>query len=337
MSETLDPPRTAASADIDGTAVGTAAAPRADERPVAVAVAADLPGAAAPGKDVGLPLPARRPGRAREFGTFLRHRPGLALSLAFVVFVLVAAVAPGIVAPGDPLTGEPAAKLQGPSAEHLFGTDQLGRDVFTRVVHGTSLSLRATALAVVVALVLGASLGLAAGFVGGVVDDVVMRLVDVLQAIPRLLLSLAVITALGFGTTKVAFAVGLASAAGFARVMRAEVLRVRSAGYVEAAHACGVRPSGVLLRHILPNSWGPVLVMAALEFGVAILAVSSLSFLGFGATPPTPEWGSLVSEGRNYVATAWWLTAFPGLVIAATVLAANRVSRALDAERGDDR
>ncbi|MGW0661458.1 ABC transporter permease [Streptodolium elevatio] len=336
MSETLDPPRTAEAADGDG-AHGATPADRSGTERIAAAATTDQPWPAR-GKDAVVPpRSARLRGRALGCGTFLRHRPGLAVSLVFVAFVLLAAVAPGIVAPGDPLTGEPADKLQGPGAEHLFGTDQLGRDVFTRVVHGTSLSLHATALAVVVALVLGTSLGLAAGFVGGVVDDAVMRLVDVLQAIPRLLLSLAVITALGFGTTKVAFAVGLASAAGFARVMRAEVLRVRSAGYVEAAHACGVRPTGVLLRHILPNSWGPVLVMAALEFGVAILAVSSLSFLGFGATPPTPEWGSLVSEGRNYVATAWWLTAFPGLVIAATVLAANRISRALDTERGDDR
>ncbi|MCF2528762.1 ABC transporter permease [Yinghuangia soli] len=277
---------------------------------------------------------ARRAGTAARF---VAARPGLLVSCVVVALVLLAAVAPGLLAGGDPLTGTPAERLQGPSAEHLFGTDQLGRDLFTRVVHATSLSLRATALAVAVSLVVGGSLGLVAGFVGGALDDAVMRLVDVLQAIPRLLMSLAVVTALGFGTTKVAFAVGIAAAAGFARVMRAEVLRVRQAEYVEAARACGVRPSGVLLRHVLPNAWGPVLVMAALEFGTAILAVSALSFLGFGATPPTPEWGALVSDGRNFVATAWWLTTFPGLVIAATVLSANRISRALDTERGDDR
>lgn len=275
--------------------------------------------------------------RAAELARFVVRRPGLLLSCLVAALILLAALAPGVPANGDPLTGTPADRLQGPSAEHLFGTDQLGRDLFTRVVHATSLSLRATALAVAVSLAIGGTLGLIAGFVGGFVDDAVMRVVDVLQAIPRLLLSLAVVTALGFGTTKVAFAVGIAAAAGFARVMRAEVLRVRSAGYVEAARACGVRPSGVLLRHVLPNAWGPVLVMAALEFGTAILAVSALSFLGFGAAPPTPEWGALVADGRNYVATAWWLTTFPGLVIAATVLAANRISRALDAERGDDR
>lgn len=275
--------------------------------------------------------------RTGEGVRFVARRPGLLLATLVAVLVLVAAFAPGLLAGGDPLAGTPADRLQGPSAEHFFGTDQLGRDLFTRVVHGTSLSLRATALAVVVSLVVGSALGLVAGFAGGWADEAIMGLVDVLQAVPRLLLSLAVVVALGFGTTNVAFAVGLAAAAGFARVMRAEVLRVRSAGYVEAARVCGVRPGGVLLRHVLPNAWGPVLVMAALEFGTAILAVSALSFLGYGATPPTPEWGALVAEGRNHVATSWWLTTLPGLVIAATVLAANRISRALDSERGGDR
>lgn len=277
-------------------------------------------------------LPAAR-GHAR----FVLRRPGLTLSLVVFVLVLLAALFPGLFTDADPLVGTPRDKLRGPSAEHLFGTDQLGRDLFTRVVYASSLSLRATFVAVLVALVVGGGLGLLSGFFGGWLDDVVMRVVDVLQAIPRLLLSLALVGALGFGTTKVAIAVGVASVAGFARVMRAEVLRVRSSVYVEAARASGVRSGAVLARHVLPNASGPVLVMAALEFGIAILSVSALSFLGFGAPPPTPEWGVLVADGRNFVATAWWLTTFPGLVIAATVLSANRISRALDGERRQDR
>ncbi|WP_406294325.1 ABC transporter permease [Embleya sp. NBC_00888] len=277
-------------------------------------------------------LPAAR-GHAR----FVLRRPGLTLSLVVFVLVLLAALFPGLFTDDDPLVGTPRDKLRGPSAEHLFGTDQLGRDLFTRVVYASSLSLRATFVAVLVALVVGGGLGLLSGFFGGWLDDVVMRVVDVLQAIPRLLLSLALVGALGFGTTKVAIAVGVASVAGFARVMRAEVLRVRSSVYVEAARASGVRSGAVLARHVLPNASGPVLVMAALEFGIAILSVSALSFLGFGAPPPTPEWGVLVADGRNFVATAWWLTTFPGLVIAATVLSANRISRALDGERRQDR
>ncbi|GCD93789.1 ABC transporter permease [Embleya hyalina] len=274
---------------------------------------------------------------ARGHAWFVVRRPGLLLSLVVLALVLLAAVFPTLLADGDPLVGTPRERLQGPSGAHLFGTDQLGRDLFTRVVHGSSLSLRATVVAVAVALVVGGGLGLVAGFVGGWLDAVLMRTVDVVQAIPRLLLSLALVSALGFGTTKVAIAVGVASVASFARVMRAEVLRVRSSVYVEAARASGVRSGAILTRHVLPNASGPVFVLAALEFGVAILSVSALSFLGFGAPPPTPEWGVLIADGRGFVATAWWLTTFPGLVIAATVLSANRVSRALDGERRRER
>ncbi|WP_026425943.1 ABC transporter permease [Actinokineospora inagensis] len=265
--------------------------------------------------------------------SFYLRRPGLVLSVAVVAFVLLCAVAPTLFTGQDPLAGVPAERLQGPSARHLFGTDETGRDVFTRVVHGSALSLQATVLAVLVALVIGAGLGLLAGSRGGWVDSLVMRVVDVLQAVPAILLSLALVTALGFGTTNVAIAVGVANVATFARLTRAEVLRVRTGAYVEAARASGVRWSGVLTRHVLPNAVGPVLVLATLTFGTAVLEVSALSFLGYGATPPTPEWGSLVAGGRNFLATAWWMTTFPGLTVAAVVLATNRISRALDNER----
>jgi peptide/nickel transport system permease protein len=271
----------------------------------------------------------RREGRVR----FLLRRPGLVVSIVYVALVLLAAFAPHVLAPGDPAVGVPAERLQPPGAAHVFGTDYLGRDVYTRVVHGASLSLQATVIAVSVALVVGGLVGVLAGFVRGWLDEVLMRGVDVLLAVPAVLLSLALITALGYGTVKVAIAVGIASVASFARVMRAETLRVRQSVYVEAARSVGTRWHVTLLRHVLPNAAGPVLVLAVLEFGLAILAVSSLSFLGYGAPPPAPEWGSLVAEGRNYMAVAWWLCAVPGAVIAAAVLAVNRVSRALDGPR----
>src|SRR5690606_5149507 len=176
-----------------------------------------------------------------------------------------------------PINGVPAERLRGPSAEHWFGTDHLGRDVYARVVHGSSLTLRATLVAVLVGLVTGSLLGLLAGYVGGWVDDVISRVVDVMLAIPGLVLSLAIVTALGFGTINVAIAIGVANVAGFARVMRAEVLRISSFGYVEAGRASGSTWWSVLLRHVLPNAAGPVLSLSALEFGTAILAVSSLS------------------------------------------------------------
>jgi peptide/nickel transport system permease protein len=281
-------------------------------------------------------VPVREPRavRARRAGRFLMRRPGLVAAIVLVALVVVAALAPGVLAPADPLLGVPADKLQPPSAAHWFGTDYLGRDLYTRVVHGAALSLQATVLAVAVALALGGVVGLLAGFVGRWLDESLMRLVDVVLAIPPLLLSLALITALGFGTTNIAVAVGVASASSFARVMRAETLRVRRATYVEAARSVGTRWWISLLRHVLPNSARPVLVLAVLEFGLAVLAVSSLSFLGYGVPPPAPEWGALVSEGRNYLATSWWVCTLPGLTIAATVLAVNRISRALDGEWG---
>jgi peptide/nickel transport system permease protein len=259
-------------------------------------------------------------------------RRNWALVLSAVVLVLAVGFAlfPSFFASGDPLQGVPADKLQGPSLAHWFGTDNIGRDVYTRVVHGAGLSLTATLLAVGIALVVGSLVGLLSGAVGGAVDAVLMRIVDVLLSIPALLLSLALVTALGFGTINVAIAVGVGLVANFARVMRSEVLRVRRAQYVEAAFASGVRWHTVLRRHILRNAYAPVIALAAVEFGMAVLAVSSLSFLGFGAVPPTPEWGSLISEGRNYLATAWWMTTLPGLVIVAVVLAAHRIGHTID-------
>lgn len=264
-------------------------------------------------------------------------QPGLLLSVAVIVVVLLWALVPAWFTTVDPLVGVPAEKFTPPGAEHWFGTDETGRDSYSRMVHGARLSLQATGIAVAIALTVGTTIGMIAGFIGGVVDDVLMRIVDVLLALPGLLLSLMIITALGFGTTKVAVAVGVAGIASFARLARGEVLRVRHAPFVEAAFASGVRWPGVLARHVLPNSAGPLVSLATLEFGTAILAVSALSFLGYGEPPPTPEWGVLVSEGRSFLASAWWLTTLPGLVIVAVVLSFNRISRALSAWTGGAR
>ncbi|MBO4253676.1 ABC transporter permease [Streptomyces griseorubiginosus] len=277
------------------------------------------------------PEPRSR-GDVRRLLRFLARRPGLLLSVVVLVLVVLASFWPGLFTSQDPLKGVPAQNFRGPSAHHWFGTDELGRDVFSRVVHGAQLSLKATLIAVLVAFVVGGLLGVVAGFVGRWVDDVLMRFVDVLLSIPALFMSLALVTALGYGTVKVAVAVGIASVASFARVARAEVLRVRQAVFVEASRASGARWYSVLGRHVLPNAAGPVIVLATLDFGSSILAVSALSFLGYGAPPPAPEWGTLISDGRNYLANAWWLTALPGLAIAATVLATNRIARALDGE-----
>ncbi|MEV0970093.1 ABC transporter permease [Microtetraspora glauca] len=249
------------------------------------------------------------------------------LSWAVIALVVLWAAVPSLFTGYDPLAGVPAEKLQEPSAAHLFGTDAVGRDLFARVVHGSVQSLSGALVAVAVGLLLGTLLGLIAGSVRGVVDETVMRIMDVLLSVPGLLLALTMIILLGPGTVNVAIAVGVGSVASFARLARAEVVRVRRTDYVEAAFGSGGTFAGVLVRHVLPNSLGPVIALSALQFGVAILAISTLGFLGYGAEPPTPEWGLLIAEGRNYLATSWWLTTLPGAVVVAVVLAAGRISK----------
>jgi peptide/nickel transport system permease protein len=254
--------------------------------------------------------------------------PGAVASVLLLTVVVLWAALPGLFAPYDPVSDLDAAHaLSGPSAQHWFGTDLLGRDLYSRVVHGARLSVSAALIAVLVSLVLGSALGMLAGYAGRWVDTVIMRATEVMVAIPGLLLSLAFVSILGFGVTNVALAVGIAGIPSFVRIARAETLRITSRPYFDAARCAGTGHLVTLVRHVAPNTVGPVLVLAGLELGGAILSVAALSFLGFGAVPPTPEWGSMVSEGRTHLATAWWLTTFPGAVVAATVLATNRLSR----------
>jgi len=288
---------------------------------------ADVSVAASPGAPRDGDAGRRRAGRVRSILRYLRRRPGLTLAIVWIVLVVLAAIVPSLIAPDSPL-GVSIDIRTAPSLHHLFGTDEIGRDLFSRVVYGSQLSMRASLIAIGVGLVIGGPIGLLSGYVGGWADNVLMRIVDVLLAIPSLLLSLAVIIALGFGITNVALAVGTAFIASSARVMRGEVLKIRQNPYVEAATVGGANRFRLLWRHVLPNAVEPVLVLAAMEFGEAILAVSSLSFLGYGVQPPAPEWGALVADGRDYLNTSWWLTTLPGLTIVATVLAANRISRA---------
>lgn len=267
--------------------------------------------------------------RARTVVTSLL-RPGVLLPVLVLLIAAAWAVAPGLFAPASP-TETVGLALQAPSGQHWFGTDATGRDVFSRVIYGASESLAAALIAVATGLVVGSLIGIAAGATGGLLDEALMRVVDVLLAIPTLLLSLSIVILLGFGTVNAAIAVGITSVAVFARLSRAEVLGVRSSEYVEAAYGSGGGFFSVLWRHVLPNSLTAVVALAALQLGSAILQISTLGFLGYGAPPPTPEWGLLIAEGRNYVATAWWLTALPGLVVVIVVIATNRLSQAISA------
>jgi len=250
-------------------------------------------------------------------------------ALAFLLVLAVAVAAPGLLSPFDPLEVEPGQTLLAPSLAHPFGTDYLGRDLYTRVVHGTGRTLLASFIAVVIGLGVGSLLGLIAAYFGRAADTIISRIVDVLLSIPGLLLSMVIVVALGFGSINAAIAVGIASVAMFARLMRSEVLRVRALTFIESSRHLGVRPVGVLWHHVLPNSYGPVLSMTTLQFGASILWIAALSFLGYGAPPPQPEWGLLVAEGREYIASSPWLTMLPGLVIILTVLSISRVSRLL--------
>lgn len=265
--------------------------------------------------------------RSRMATTLRRVPPGLALSWLILATVFLWAVAPSLFTGYNPLEGVGGAQLKRPSAEHLLGTDALGRDLYARIVHGAVHSLTGAFVAVGLGLIVGTGLGVVAGSVRRRFDDAIMRLVDVFLSIPPLLLSLSIIILLGFGTVNAAIAVGVTSVAGFARLARAEVVRVRRSDYVEAAFGSGGTFASVLWRHILPNSLTSVLAFASLQFGSAVLQISTLGFLGYGAPPPTPEWGLLIAEGRNYISTAWWLTTAPGVVVVLVVLAANRVSQ----------
>lgn len=265
----------------------------------------------------------RRPGRRWSAATWA--------SLAVLGVALLWALLPGLFTNHDPITSNQPALLA-PSAQNWFGTDAVGRDLFARVVHGARQSLAGALVAVAVGVVFGTLLGVLAGARGGWLDTLLMRLVDVLLAIPALLLSLSVIIVLGFGTINAAIAVGITTIAMFARLVRSQVLGVAGSDYVEAAHGSGAGQLQVLVGHILPNSLTPVLAMAALQFGNAVLQLSTLGFLGYGAPPPTPEWGVLIADSRDYLATAWWLTVLPGVVVILVVLATNHLSHVIQQE-----
>jgi peptide/nickel transport system permease protein len=255
-----------------------------------------------------------------------RVPPTVIVSFAVVVIVLSWSVVPGLFTSQDSARGVPADKFLGPSTAHLFGTDHLGRDLFSRVVHGTASSVTSALIAVGIGVVVGGLVGLVAGFFGGWSDTVLARLVDVLLAIPEFLLAVVVVSALGFETINAAIAVGVSAVGVFARVMRSEVLKTRRAVFVEASYLQGGSRWHILLRHVLPNASRSLLSLAVLQFGYSILLIAGLAFLGFGDPPPASDWGLLVSVGKDYP-LAPWLVYAPALVMIATVLSVNRISR----------
>ena len=214
-------------------------------------------------------------------------------------------------------------RLQGPSAEHWLGTDEFGRDILARLVHGSRVSLSVGVVAVSISLVLGGSLGAAAGFYGGTIDNVIMRFMDILLAVPSLLLSITIVSALGPSIINLMLAIAISSLPGYARIVRASVLTVKDQEFVEAAICIGATNFEIILSHIIPNCMAPIIVQVSLKVASAILSTSGLSFLGLGVKAPTPEWGAMLSGGRAYLRNAPHLTIFPGIAIIITILSLN--------------
>ncbi len=241
---------------------------------------------------------------------------------AIILIWSIVAVAAPLIAPYDALAQKIEDRLSAPSAQHLFGTDELGRDVFSRVVYGAQISLPVGLLVVVFAMLMGALVGALAGYIGGVFDLLIMRLADITLAFPSIVLALAIASVLGPSLKNALIAMILVWWPEYARLMRGQVLSVRNDEYVVAARVVGAPDGRILLRHIIPNTLAPIIVKASLDAGSAILTIAALSFIGLGAVPPTPEWGAMISMGR-FKFYQWWLTTFPGLAVLSVVLGFN--------------
>ena len=276
----------------------------------------------------GLPLLRELTPRQRMLRRLMRRR-GAMLGLGVVaLFVLIALLAPTI-APHDPLQTSWSAVRKAPSAAHLFGTDEIGRDVASRVIWGARASLLAGLVSVCISLVLGVPLGLLAGYVGGWVDGLISRMTDAMLACPFLILAIALAAFLGPSLTNAMIAIGISATPVFIRLTRAQVLAVKVEDYVEAARAVGNSHLRIALRHILPNVVPPLIVQATLAIAAAVIAEASLSFLGLGQQPPAPSWGSMLNTAKNYIDNAPWMAVWPGLSIFLLVLSFNLVGDGL--------
>lgn len=260
-----------------------------------------------------------------------RLRPGVVLAALVLVFLVICALWPQAIAPYDPYGLDLLQSLKPPSWAHIFGTDQLGRDIFSRVVHGASYSLYVGIGATLIAVAVGIAIGLVSGVMGGWVDLAFMRIVDILLAFPSLLMSMAVVAFLGTGITNILLAIAIAAIPGYARIVRSQVLVIRNSGFVEAARILGQNPLVTLVRHILPNTIGPLVVLSTLGIGSAILHSASLSYLGLGPKPPTPEWGLMLSEGQGYLRAAWWIGVFPGVFATLAIVSTTVIGRYIKA------
>jgi peptide/nickel transport system permease protein len=260
---------------------------------------------------------------------YFRKRQMAVGGLATILVIFLIAAFASFLTPYDPGRTDVSLKLKAPSSQNYLGTDQLGRDVFSRMVYGSRISLSVGFVAVGISIVIGILVGAVAGFYGGWVDALLMRFVDTMLCFPSFFLILTVVALLGPSILNIMVVIGITSWMGTSRLVRAEFLSLRERDFVQAARSLGVKDRRIILSHILPNALAPVFVSATLKVASAILVEAGLSFLGFGVQPPRPSWGNILTEGRTYIFDAWWLTVFPGLAILVTVLAFNLVGDGL--------
>lgn len=256
------------------------------------------------------------------FRRFLRHRLAV-LGTIIILLLLLAALFGSALAPYDPMEMAFAERLTGPSAKHLMGTDEFGRDIFSRILHGASVSVQVALIAVSISTVAGVLLGSLAGYFGGWLDEVIMRVMDILFAFPAVLLAITIMAILGRGIENAMIAIAIVYIPIFARVARGAVISVRQREFVTAAGALGRNRFQILLRHVIPNSLGPIIAQISISLAFAILAEAALSFFGLGTQPPEPSWGRMLAEGRSFMQQAWWLGVFPGLMIMLSVMGFN--------------
>ncbi|HEU5423490.1 MAG TPA: ABC transporter permease [Nitrolancea sp.] len=271
----------------------------------------------------------RHVSRGRQFWRSYARSKGAVLSAAILILLVLMAVAAPWIEPHDPLGVSAGEFLNGPTLSHPFGTDQYGRDVLSRVISGSRISLTIGGLAVIFSVLFGTALGLVAGYSENVLDSVIMRLIDMLLAFPGILLALAIVAGLGASTINVIIAIGVGGIPVYARVARGSVLSAKREAYVDAGRVIGCSAPRLMVRHILPNIFAPVLVLATIGIAFSILIGAALSYLGLGIQPPRAEWGLMISDGQNYLNDAWWISTFPGIALAITVLCVNLVGDGL--------
>ena len=251
------------------------------------------------------------------------HNKLAMIGSAFLLFFVILAIFAPLIAPYDPLANDYSAILSAPTKSHLFGTDNLGRDILSRIIFGSRISLRVSLVSVAIATAAGVLLGVIAGFFGGIVDIVISRILEVMFSFPEVLLALLIMSILGASLNNIMIAIGIVYTPIFARITRGAVLTIKDSLYVEAATTMGVKKRVIIVRHILPNILSPVIVQVTLSLAVAILSEAALSFLGIGVEPDVPSWGMMLNYGKTWIALAWWVGVFPGIAIALTVLGFN--------------